>query len=158
MEAGALRPGLVHFPACLEGENQAGTGAWNHSQLYHLWFSRRKEDARANGPSPGNLGEIGALEWGTNLLPSVPPVQPKPRAVAFFSATRNGSYGRERLGECGYAGRWQMNAGPDSTGCVTLKQAINLSEPQCLHLSQSGYTSTCPRVVLLSEESRRRNV
>lgn len=51
-----------------------------------------------------------------------------------------------------------MNAGPDSTGCVTLKQSINLSEPQCLHLSQSGYTSTCPRVVLLSEETRHRNV
>lgn len=51
-----------------------------------------------------------------------------------------------------------MNIGPDSTGCVTLKQSINLSEPQCLHLSQSGYTSTCPRVVLLSEETRHRNV
>lgn len=46
MGAESLRLGLVLFLACLEGENQADTGVWNHSQLYHLWFFRRKEDER----------------------------------------------------------------------------------------------------------------
>jgi hypothetical protein len=50
MEAGAQRPSLVLFPVCLEGENQAGTGAWNHSQLCHLWFLKRKEDRGSVAP------------------------------------------------------------------------------------------------------------
>lgn len=84
MEAGAQRPSLALFPVCLEGENQAGTGAWNHSQLYHLWFPRRKVEERASGAGLGTWMETDVLEsGGQNLFPPFLPVQSSYRQFLF---------------------------------------------------------------------------
>lgn len=158
MEAGALRPGLVRFPACLEGENQAGTGARNHSQLYPLWLPRRKEEERAGGPSPGDLGgDRCPRKLGTKPFPSVRPVQPQPQAVPLFSATRDDFHGRENRGVWMW-GQVAYECWSWLYKLCDIKQAHNLSEPQCLPLQQSRSASACPVVVLVSRESMPRCV
>jgi len=104
MEAGAQRPSLALFPVCLEGENQAGTGAWNHSQLYHLWFPRRKVEERASGMGLGDLdGERCLKKWGTKPFSTISSCPIKLQAVSLCSGTRNGSSGKE-IQECGHVG------------------------------------------------------